>query len=280
MTLDLSEISRLGFGVSGPHKCNAVDRPQTIRLIHEAIDLGIAVFDTAPKYGDGEAESRLGEALTGTDRGRLFIVTKAGIVGETNRRDFTPAGIRASLEGSLKRLRVDHVDALLLQGASSGELNDDLHESLSQLKSDGLVRYIGASGRDAELDIPIRHPAFDIIMAPNYAGMPAPQTDRLLAAHDTGKRIFSIEAKNGAKPALKLSLDKTDRWYFKRQLKRLTDRWTGAPSPPKGQLSILEAFQWALDSDQTDCLMVQTTNSAHLKQLAQLARLDAGPRRA
>jgi predicted aldo/keto reductase-like oxidoreductase len=280
VTLDLSEISRLGFGVSGPHRGDGVGRPKTIRLIREAIDLGISVYDTAPKYGDGEAESRLGEALNGIDRDRVFIVTKAGIVDQTDRRDFSPAGIRTSLEGSLNRLGVDHVDALLLQGAASGELNDDLHESLSQLKSDGLVRYVGASGRNDELDIPIGHPVFDIIMAPNYAGMPDAQTSRLVAAREAGKRIFAIEAKNGARPTLNLPLTKSDLWYFNRQMKRLKDRLTGNPTAPKGALTILDAFKSSLDSDQTDCLMVQTTNSAHLKQLAQLAHLDAGPRRA
>lgn len=274
MTLDVSQISPLGFGVSGPHRGDGVDRPQTLRLIREAIDLGISVFDTAPKYGDGEAESRLGEALKGANRDKLFIVTKAGIVDETARRDFSPAGIRASLEGSLKRLGLDHIDALLLQGAATGELNEDLYEGLAQLKADGLVRYIGASGRGEELDTPITADIFDIIMAPNYAGMPIDQTQRLVAAQDAGKRIFAIEGKNGAKQTLKLPLGKSDLWYFGRQLKRWMDRWTSAPVPPTGKLSILEAFKWSLDSERTDCLMVQTTNSEHLIQLAQLAGLD------
>jgi aryl-alcohol dehydrogenase-like predicted oxidoreductase len=275
VTLDLSQISRLGFGVSGPHKCDAVDRPQTIRLIHEAIDLGISVFDTAPKYGNGEAESRLGEALKTSDRDKLFIVTKAGIVDETDRRDFSPTGIRASLQGSLKRLGLDHVDALLLQGAASLELNADLYEVLSQLKSEGLVRYVGASGRDDELDLPINEALFDIIMAPNYAGMPSEQVKRLQDARNAGRRIFAIEAKNGAQFALKLSFDKTGRWYLKRQFKRWADRQSGASTPPKGKLSILDAFQWALDSELSDCLLAQTTKSEHLKQLAEIAHLDA-----
>jgi len=276
VTLDISKVSRLGFGVSGPHKCDAVDRPQTVRLIHESIDLGISVFDTAPKYGDGEAESRLGEALTGADRDKLFIVTKAGIVDETDRRDFSPAGIRASLEGSLKRLGLDYVDALLMQGAATGELNDALYESLLELKAEGLVRYIGASGRGEELDTPITADIFDLIMAPNYAGMPGDQSARLQAMRTSDKRIFAIEAKNGAKQTLSLPLGKTKAWYFQRDIKRLIDRVTGAPTPPKGELSLLDAFKWSMDSDQTDCLLVQTTNSEHLKQLAQLAGLDVG----
>ena len=277
MTLELSQISRLGFGVSGPHRGDGVDRPQTLRLIHEAIHLGIDVFDTAPKYGDGEAERRLGEALRDAERDNLFIVTKAGIVDETGRRDFSPAGIRSSLEGSLKRLGIDRVDALLLQGAATGELNDDLYGGLAQLKADGLVRYIGASGRGEELDTPITVDIFDLIMAPNYAGMPDDQTVRLQTARDNGKRTFAIEGKNGAKQAFRLPLGKADRWYFGRQLKRWMDRWNGAHVAPNGTLSILEAFEWSLESNLTDCLMIQTTNSEHLQQLARLAGLDASP---
>lgn len=277
MTLDLSQISRLGFGVSGPHKCNAVDRAVTIRLIREAIDLGIAVFDTAPKYGDGEAESRLGEALKGLDRDSVFVMTKAGILDETDRRDFTPDGIRTSLEGSLKRLGVDRVDALLLQGAASGELTDALQACLQDLKNSGLVHYIGFSGRGGELDGPACESIFDIIMAPNYAGMPEEQTVRLQVARDSGKRIFAIEAKSGAKSALRLPLGKADRWYFKRQIKRFHDRLSDvSPAPSGSRLPVIEAFRWSMESPLTDCLLVQTTNSRHLLQLAQMAGLDAG----
>lgn len=275
MTLDISQISRLGFGVSGPHKCDAVDRPKTIQLIREAVDLGISVFDTAPKYGDGEAESRLGEALKGVDRDTVFIVTKAGILDETDRRDFTPDGIRTSLESSLKRLGVDHVDALLLQGAASGELTDGLHDCLGQLKTRGLVRYIGASGRGEELDGPACEPMFDIIMAPNYAGMPQEQTVRLQTARNAGKRIFAIESKNGARASFRLPIGKTGRWYMKRQIKRLSERLSGAGVPPAGTLSILEAFDYSMQSPLTDCLLIQTTKSAHLTELVQLAGLDA-----
>lgn len=276
MTLDISKISRLGFGVSGPHKCDAVDRSVTIRLIHEAIELGISVFDTAPKYGDGEAENRLGEALKSVDREQLFIVTKAGVLDETDRRDFTPEGIRTSLEGSLKRLGIDHADALLLQGAAGGELTDALQSGLEEVKSSGLVRYIGASGRGEELDKPTNTDLFDIIMAPNYAGMPDEQTVRLQTARENGKRIFAIEAKNGAKPALRLPLGKAGRWYFKRQVKRFQDRLSGSPSPSGSQLPVIDAFRWSLDSSLTDCLLVQTTQSGHLRELVQMAGLDAG----
>lgn len=276
MTLDLSQISRLGFGVSGPHKCDAVDRSLTVRLIREAIDLGISVFDTAPKYGDGEAEIRLGEALKDVDRDRLFIVTKAGILDETDRRDFTPEGVRASLHGSLKRLGVDRVDALLLQGAASGELTDALQACLQDLKDSGLVHYIGFSGRGEELDEPARAELFDIIMAPNYAGMPGELTLRLKTARAVGKRVFAIEAKNGARSSLRLPLGKADRWYFKRQVKRLWNRLSGSPVPPGSQLPVIEAFRWSMDCPLTDCLMVQTTNSRHLRELAQMAGLDAG----
>jgi D-threo-aldose 1-dehydrogenase len=96
--------------------------------VDTAWDLGIRTFDTAPLYGAGLAEQRLGEALAGRDRDEYTISTKVGRVlkpgtpsphfagGPAFRPvfDFTPDGIRRSLAESLERLRLERVDIALL----------------------------------------------------------------------------------------------------------------------------------------------------------------------
>jgi D-threo-aldose 1-dehydrogenase len=88
--------------------------------IDSAWELGIRLFDTAPLYGSGLAEERLGEALAARPRDEYTVSTKVGRVLVPGERglepvfDFTPEGIRMSLASSLERLRLERVDIVLL----------------------------------------------------------------------------------------------------------------------------------------------------------------------
>lgn len=103
-------LSRLAFGVSGAHGTPLVTPQATRRLIARAFEGGVRVFDTAPAYGAGEAERRLGRALRDLPRDQVFVCTKAGIASEGvsgRLRDFSPAGIESSVRASLSRLGVE-----------------------------------------------------------------------------------------------------------------------------------------------------------------------------
>ena len=80
---------------------------EAIKMVHQSIESGINFFDTAPNYGLGTSESRLGKALKGYDRDKIVINTKFGHTdsGDTN---YQSGYIRKSLEGSLKRLKMDY----------------------------------------------------------------------------------------------------------------------------------------------------------------------------
>jgi aryl-alcohol dehydrogenase-like predicted oxidoreductase len=87
-------------------------------VLRAAFDAGITVFDTSDAYGAGTAERLIGESLR-TVRDQVAIVTKWGnLIDEPNRQlvgvDPSPVYIRTALEGSLARLRTDHVDMYLL----------------------------------------------------------------------------------------------------------------------------------------------------------------------
>jgi diketogulonate reductase-like aldo/keto reductase len=117
--------SKAGFGVSGAHGSPLVAARDTVRLLIEAFEGGVRVFDTAPSYGAGEAERRLGAAVSALGRERVFITTKAGLFSSGlsgRRRNFSPDAVEASVLASLDRLGVAGVDMLFLHGAGVHEL--------------------------------------------------------------------------------------------------------------------------------------------------------------
>ncbi len=121
-------------------------------LLEAARDAGINVIDTAPAYGT--SEERLGGLLDG-QRDEWVIVTKAGEAfdGVRSTFDFSPVGVRASVERSLRRLRTERVDVVLLH--SDGNDVAVIEESgglgaLEELKEQGKVRAIGVSTKTPE----------------------------------------------------------------------------------------------------------------------------------
>lgn len=116
-------------------------------LVHKAIELGVNFFDTAPNYGRGTSESRLGAALKNYDRDTIVINTKFGHT-DAGKTDYASGSICESLEGSLRRLQVDYVDSLILHSPPfellDGNKNDH-YEILEQLKEEGKIRAYGAS---------------------------------------------------------------------------------------------------------------------------------------
>jgi aryl-alcohol dehydrogenase-like predicted oxidoreductase len=141
--------SEIGFGAwqlgnAEDWKAGVSDADR-IALVHAAMDRGCSFFDTAPGYGRGSSEEILGQALKGR-RHQVLLSTKVGH-DDQGHSDFSPTGIRASLESSLQRLQTDYVDSLLLHNPPWEELSGErpLYATLDQLKSEGKIRAYGAS---------------------------------------------------------------------------------------------------------------------------------------
>jgi aryl-alcohol dehydrogenase-like predicted oxidoreductase len=263
-------FSRLGLGITGPHASLAVPKQATIRLIREAVGLGVTLFDTGPAYGRGEGEKRLGEALSALPREKAFIATKAGIhVGRY--RDFSPGAIEMSLKGSLKRLRTPHVDLLLLHGPAAHELTDKLITRLSVLRERGLARHIGVCGRGPEIAAALDTGAFDAVMAPVNPSISDAATAQLDRARSAGVSVIGIEAMAGAQASSSLPRSIGDIWYLARAAKQ---RLTGQ-APARGETSREAALDWALAHPATDSVLCLTTRQAHLAANAQRAGLEA-----
>lgn len=264
-------LPRLGFGVTGPHASLGMSRRGTARLIAEAIDLGITLFDTGPAYGRGEGERRLGNALRGRPRDSVYIATKAGIDVDRH-RDFSAGGVEMSLRGSLERLQTPYVDLLLLHGPSVSDMSDRLTRRLDALRERGMIRQIGVCGRGPELDAAIDLGVFDALMAPVNAGLDAAALTRLARASEAGLRVIGIEAISGAaKLGLRLPVSRADLWYLASAAKQgLTGTKPQPHSVPTGG-----ALKWTLAQTSVDAVVCLTTRSANLAANARQAGLEA-----
>lgn len=118
---------------------------EVIELINTSLELGINFFDHADIYGGGRSEEIFAEALKEINfpRDRLIIQTKCGI--RKGFYDFSKGHIIKSLEESLKRLKIDYIDILLLHRPDTLMEPEEVGEAFSYLHSKGLVRYFGVS---------------------------------------------------------------------------------------------------------------------------------------
>ena len=144
------KISEIGLGAWQLGKNSgwkSMTEIEAVSLVHKSLDFGINFFDTAPNYGYGTGEGRLGKALKGKDRSQIVLNTKFGHT-HTGALNFSSDYIRESLEGSLKRLQLDYVDSLIIHNPPSeyfdGNKNDH-YEILERLIEDGKIKAYGAS---------------------------------------------------------------------------------------------------------------------------------------
>ena len=152
------EVSPIGFGAfkigrnektKYSQAYTLPDDPSVERLLNGLLDLGITHIDTAPAYG--LSEERIGRFLF-RRRNDFTLSTKVGEIFEhgQSRYDYSAAGVRASVERSLKRLCTDVVDLVFVHAHAADveiQQSSDVVPTLSSLKREGLVRAIGLSGK-------------------------------------------------------------------------------------------------------------------------------------
>ncbi|MGG5358330.1 MULTISPECIES: aldo/keto reductase [unclassified Enterococcus] len=119
-----------------------------VAVIETAVENGIDFFDHADIYSGGECETIFAEALakSSVKREDIFLQTKCGIV-PGKMFDFSKKHIIESVEGSLKRLGTDHVDALLLHRPDTLVEPEEVAEAFDELEKSGKVRYFGVSNQ-------------------------------------------------------------------------------------------------------------------------------------
>ena len=143
------EVSALGLGCMGMSMAYGppADKKEMIALIGKAVERGITFFDTAELYGPYTNEDLMGEALA-PFRGRVAIATKFGIKIDANGQqvqDSRPERIRQSIEGSLKRLKVDTIDLYYQHRVDPNVPIEEVAGTVKDLIREGKVKHFGLS---------------------------------------------------------------------------------------------------------------------------------------
>src|SRR5438046_3683740 len=145
------DVSRIGLGamsMSGYYLDPDSSDAESIRTIHRALDLGVTHIDTAEIYGPYNNEELVGRAVKDR-REHVVLATKFGLVshsgGGPGVLDSSPANVRASVEGSLKRLGTDHIDLYYQHRVDPNTPIEDTVGTMAGLVAEGKVRHIGLS---------------------------------------------------------------------------------------------------------------------------------------
>ncbi len=148
------EVSAIGFGCMGMSQSYPPfpEKGEAISLLRSAVELGVTFFDTAEVYGPYTNEELVGEALE-PYRDKVVIATKFGYHiqnGKSAGLDSRPETIREAVEGSLKRLRTDHIDLLYQHRVDPNVPIEEVAETVGQLMKEGKVLYWGLSEAGAQ----------------------------------------------------------------------------------------------------------------------------------
>ncbi len=139
----------LSFGASSlGAEFRAVDLNEAIASVHAALDVGMNFIDTSPFYGRGMSEVLLGPALKGISRDKYILGTKLGRYDKSH-FDFSAKRIAESVDVSLHRMGVDHLDICLCHDIEFVEMSQIVNETLPALRKiqqQGKVRFVGISG--------------------------------------------------------------------------------------------------------------------------------------
>jgi D-threo-aldose 1-dehydrogenase len=213
---------RLGLGCAQlGNLYRAITDDSAYEIVDEAWSLGIRYFDTAPHYGLGLSERRLGVALAGRPRDEYVLSTKVGRLLEENpayagerdaegfdvpatlvrRRDYSRDGVLRSLESSLERLGLDRIDIAFVH-----DCEDYVEEALAgavpaliELREQGVVSHVGLGMNfDKVLARFVRESAVDTIMlAGRYTLLEQPALDELLPlCVEKGVRVMAAGVYN------------------------------------------------------------------------------------
>ncbi|MFT5088452.1 MAG: D-threo-aldose 1-dehydrogenase [Candidatus Latescibacterota bacterium] len=172
------QVTRLGLGGTAfGNMYSALDEAASVEVVDAAVAAGIRYFDTAPLYGYGLSETRLGQGLASHARDEVVISSKVGymlVPRPEGQEDHTPFvdipplasifdysrdGVMRSIEGSLERLQTDHLDVVLIHDPDESRSNDPgwrpgdkghfdevmagAYPALAQLRAEGVIKAIG-----------------------------------------------------------------------------------------------------------------------------------------
>ena len=217
------KVSEVGFGAwqlgidSG---WKTISEKDSEAMICTALDNGINFFDTAPNYGNGTSESRLGNVFKNIDRSKIVINTKFGRL-DNGTVDFDSKHIINSIEKSLSRLNIDYLDSVIIHSPPiellDGNKNDH-YEILEKLQDQGKIIAYGAS-----IDF---YDEIKILLDTTNAKVLQPLFNIL---HQDAKKAFALTKQNNVAVIAKIPLDSgwlTGKYDSNSHFTGVRSRWT------------------------------------------------------
>lgn len=195
------QITNFGLGTA-PLGNPSVPEEDALATLRTALENGIRLFDTAPLYGMGVSEERVGKALQGVPRDNFVISTKVGRILNPDRKgliyDYSRDGVLRSIEHSLKRLNIDRLDIVLIHDPDADKVDhekdalDGAFPALADLRSQGVIKAIGSGmnqwqmlerfARNADPDV--------FLLAGRYTLLEQTSLDFLKVCKERGIGIF------------------------------------------------------------------------------------------
>ena len=217
------KVSEVGFGAwqlgidSG---WKTISEKDSEAMICTALDNGINFFDTAPNYGNGTSESRLGNVFKNIDRSKIVVNTKFGRL-DNGTVDFDSKHIINSIEKSLSRLNIDYLDSVIIHSPPiellDGNKNDH-YEILEKLQDQGKIIAYGAS-----IDF---YDEIKILLDTTNAKVLQPLFNIL---HQDAKKAFALTKQNNVAIIAKIPLDSgwlTGKYDSNSHFTGVRSRWT------------------------------------------------------
>src|SRR3954451_10953856 len=162
----------LSFGASSlGQEFRQVDVGEALRSVHVALDAGMNFIDTSPYYGRGMSEVLLGVALRDVPRDRYLLSTKLGRYAPQH-FDFSARRVAESVDVSLERMKVDHLDVILchdIEFVDMRQIVDETLPALRKIQEQGKVRFVGVSGYPMKMfRYVLDHADPDVILSYNH----------------------------------------------------------------------------------------------------------------
>ena len=286
------QVSAVGLGTN--NFGTRLDLGEAGGIVDECEDLGVTLLDTADVYGDGESERIIGRLLAGR-RDRFVVATKVGLPWEDGSRPggLDPAYIRNSVQGSLKRLSMDHVDLLQLHVLDPRVPMADVFQVLDELVVKGLVRHVGCSNfrtwEVVEWVMTARHegwPQFASVQAEYSMLVRDAETELLSACQRFGLGLIPYRPlaqgflagkyRRGERPpeGSRLALQQSVRMQRETEQNWHAVEAVGELAEAKGCTPAQLAIAWLISRTQVSSVIAGASNRSQLADNARAADID------
>jgi aryl-alcohol dehydrogenase-like predicted oxidoreductase len=178
------ELPVLSFGASSlGAEFRSIDVNEALKCVPAALDCGMNFIDTSPFYGRGMSEVLLGVALKDIPRDKYVLGTKLGRY-DLGHFDFSAKRVQESVDVSLHRMRVEHLDIILCHDIEFVDMRQVVEETipaLRKIQEQGKVRYIGISGYPMKIfNYVLDHCDLDVVLSYNHYHLQSRNFEKLI----------------------------------------------------------------------------------------------------